>query len=170
MGFRLIAIGIMGLFLTGVFFAFAADPKSKQELKTMSQVNHPITKSEEEWKSLLNPEVYSILREKGTERAFTGKYYNNRDTGHYHCAGCGALLFSSQTKYNSGSGWPSFWNAADPNAIKYIEDTTLGMTRIEVQCAKCGGHLGHVFEDGPLPTGKRYCINSASMQFTPLKK
>lgn len=122
-------------------------------------------KTEEEWRKELNPEQYHVLREKGTERAFTGELYQNHDDGTYHCAGCGALLFQSDTKYESGSGWPSFYNPADSDAVETHEDTSFGMRRIEVTCARCGGHLGHVFPDGPRPTGLRYCINSASLAF-----
>ena len=107
------------------------------------------------------------MREGGTERAFTGEYESNKADGEYLCAGCGTELFDSTTKYNSGSGWPSFYAPADAAAIDEHSDTSYGMTRTEVRCAKCGGHLGHVFPDGPQPTGLRYCINSASMQFKP---
>ncbi len=122
-----------------------------------------IVKSNEEWKKILTPEQYEILREKGTEPAFTGKYYKNKETGMYLCAACGAVLFSSTTKYESGSGWPSFYKPEDNVATD--RDVSHGMVRTEVHCAKCGGHLGHVFEDGPDPTGLRYCINSASLKF-----
>ena len=122
-------------------------------------------KSEAEWKETLTPEQYRILREKGTERAFTGKYWNHKEDGSYACAGCGEVLFTSGTKFDSHCGWPSFWDAADPGKIEMKEDTSFGMHRIEVVCRRCGGHLGHVFDDGPAPTGQRYCINSASIQF-----
>lgn len=122
-------------------------------------------KTEEEWRQELTPEQYHVLREKGTERAFTGALYQNHEDGTYHCAGCGALLFQSDTKYESGSGWPSFYNPADSDAVETHEDNSFGMRRIEVTCARCGGHLGHVFLDGPRPTGLRYCINSASLKF-----
>lgn len=122
-------------------------------------------KTEAEWRKELTPEQYHVLREKGTERAFTGALYQNHEDGRYHCAGCGALLFESDTKYESGSGWPSFYNPADSEAVETHEDTSFGMRRIEVTCARCGGHLGHVFPDGPRPTGLRYCINSASLAF-----
>lgn len=122
-------------------------------------------KTESEWRQELTPEQYHVLREKGTERAFTGALYQNHEDGSYHCAGCGALLFQSDTKYESGSGWPSFYNPADSDAVETHEDTSFGMRRIEVTCARCGGHLGHVFPDGPRPTGLRYCINSASLAF-----
>ena len=124
-----------------------------------------ITRSEEEWRIALDPESYYVLREKGTERPFTGKYYKNNDEGTYVCKACGTSLFTSQTKYDSGCGWPSFYDALDKGAIETTVDRSHGMNRTEITCAKCGGHLGHVFEDGPNPTGLRYCINSLSLDF-----
>ena len=118
-----------------------------------------------EWKKKLTPEQYRILREKGTEGAFTGALLNEKGDGTYRCAGCGGELFDSNTKYDSGSGWPSFFQAISPDSVKLEDDHSHGMHRIEVTCATCGGHLGHVFDDGPGPTGKRYCINSASLDF-----
>lgn len=122
-------------------------------------------KSEKKWKQDLTPEEYRILRDCGTEPAFTGKYYQHKETGIYVCAGCGTELFSSDTKYDSGSGWPSFYAPVGKNTIKEVEDTTFGMRRIEIKCAKCDGHLGHVFPDGPKQTGLRYCVNSVSLEF-----
>ena len=124
-----------------------------------------IDRTEAEWRALLTPEQYRILREKETERPFTGLLTQNHDTGNYHCAGCGALLFLSGAKFDSGCGWPSFTLPADSTSVVEHEDSSFGMRRIEVTCARCGGHLGHVFPDGPRPTGLRYCINSASLTF-----
>lgn len=122
---------------------------------------------EAEWREKLSPEQYHILRQAGTERAFTGKYEKNKDAGLYKCAGCGAPLFSSDTKYDSGSGWPSYYQPVEDAAVEEISDRSHGMARTEVRCARCEGHLGHVFPDGPAPTGLRYCINSASLDFDP---
>lgn len=124
-----------------------------------------IEKSDAEWKRLLTADQYRVLREKGTELAFTGKYYKTDADGNYHCGGCGSLLFTSKEKYHSGSGWPSFYAPADNDRVVVRKDHSHGMVRDEVLCAACGGHLGHVFEDGPRPTGLRYCINSVSLDF-----
>ncbi len=124
-----------------------------------------ITKPDSEWKKVLSDEQYHVLREKGTERAFTGKLYENREEGMYYCAGCGNPVFSSETKFDSGTGWPSFYAPVSDKNIYLEEDKSFGMRRTEVVCSRCGGHLGHVFDDGPDPTGLRYCINSCSLSF-----
>jgi peptide-methionine (R)-S-oxide reductase len=129
-----------------------------------------ITKSNEDWRKVLSPVQFNILREKGTERPFTGEYDKFYEEGTYYCAACGTELFSSKTKYNSGCGWPAFYEPAVNKNITEKKDYSHGMVRIEVMCAKCGGHLGHVFEDGPEPTGLRYCINSGALQFEEGKK
>ncbi len=133
---------------------------------TESAKPEKVNLSDAEWREKLTPEQYRILREKGTERPYTGALTENHETGNYHCAGCGALLFLSGAKFESGCGWPSFVIPAESKAIDEHEDNTFGMRRVEVTCARCGGHLGHVFPDGPGPTGLRYCINSASLTFT----
>ena len=120
---------------------------------------------EEEWKEILGEDKFRVLRKKGTEPPFTGKLLNNKEKGSYVCAGCGNTLFSSDTKFDSGSGWPSFWDVISSDSVELKADYSFGMKRIEVLCASCGGHLGHVFEDGPKPTGKRYCINSIRLDF-----
>jgi len=136
----------------------------------MSEVsNTKIQKSDAEWREQLSPEQYRILRQAGTERAFTGPFWNSKEKGLYRCAGCGEELFVSDTKFDSGCGWPSYFEPVKPGVVDEFRDTTHGMVRTEVRCANCGGHLGHVFPDGPQPTGLRYCINGHSMTFEPLK-
>ncbi|MGZ4787431.1 MAG: peptide-methionine (R)-S-oxide reductase MsrB [Terriglobales bacterium] len=129
-----------------------------------------IDKTEEEWRRELTPEQYQVLREKGTERAFTGEYWDTHTPGKYLCAGCGQELFTSDTKFDSHCGWPSYYEPANSDVVEEHEDLSFGMRRVEVTCSRCGGHLGHVFPDGPRPTGLRYCINSASIKLDPKEK
>ena len=140
----------------------------------MSEANEttfdPIERSDDEWREMLTPEQYRVLREKGTEYPFTGQYWNHHAVGAYTCAACGQELFASGTKFESGCGWPSFYDALDQGSVRFVEDISHGMRRTEVVCSRCGGHLGHVFDDGPRPTGQRYCINSTSLNFRQAEK
>jgi peptide-methionine (R)-S-oxide reductase len=129
----------------------------------------PVVLSDAEWQKRLAPESYRVLRKKGTEIAFTGKYWNEHAKGTYVCAGCGLELFSSATKFDSGTGWPSFWQPLAKTHLREVPDSALGMVYTEIRCARCDGHLGHVFDDGPEPTGLRYCMNSAALKFIPAK-
>jgi peptide-methionine (R)-S-oxide reductase len=137
------------------------------QTNTQNQNDRPrVEKTDGEWREQLTPTQYEVLRGHGTERAFTGKYFDEKSSGTYRCAGCGADLFTSETKFDSGTGWPSFTEPADRAKVELVDDFSYGMHRIEVNCAACGGHLGHVFPDGPGKTGERYCINSCSLELS----
>lgn len=131
---------------------------------------YPVVQTEEQWRQQLTDAEFNVLREAGTERAFTGEFWDNKKKGIYTCGGCGLPLFDSATKFRSGTGWPSYYQPIKNENVKEIVDTSYGMRRVEVVCARCGGHLGHVFEDGPKPTGLRYCLNSVSLDFVPREK
>ncbi len=165
------------LFVAAVFFSCSStsqknslQSQSKPVMARSGDTIVPIKKSEAMWKSELSPEAFWVLREHGTERPFTGKWLANKKDGQYVCAACGYPLFSSKAKFDTECGWPSFYESLDKSHVKEIVDNSHGMHRIEIRCARCGGHLGHVFNDGPKPTGMRYCINSVSLDFVPAKK
>ncbi|KGO89857.1 peptide-methionine (R)-S-oxide reductase MsrB [Flavobacterium suncheonense] len=158
---------IVLLFVLGLFISCNAQEKKKA---TQPATTNAMPKTENEWKARLTPEQYEVLREKGTERPFTGEYWKHFEKGMYVCAACGNPLFTSDAKFDSECGWPSF-DQAIKGSVNYHNDSSFGMERIEVTCAKCGGHLGHVFDDGPVQTtGKRFCTNSVSIKFIPAKK
>lgn len=153
----------LGFLLISTLGACQSGPDEKE--KAESSMHYKLHKTEAEWRKELSPEAYKVLREKGTERAFSGKYNDFKKKGVYACAGCGQELFSSETKFDSGTGWPSFFQPISKEAVAEETDTEYGMVRTEVLCSNCGGHLGHVFDDGPKPTGLRYCLNSVSLNF-----
>jgi peptide-methionine (R)-S-oxide reductase len=158
----MIKVSLVISLLAGIILtACSQSTKNKAKEEPVFEVR----KTDAEWKAQLTPMQYNVLRKKGTEQAFTGEYWNNHAHGKYYCAACRAVLFSSDTKFESGTGWPSFYKPIRDNAVTILNDPSHGMLRDEVVCSRCGGHLGHVFPDGPKPTGLRYCLNSAALKF-----
>jgi peptide-methionine (R)-S-oxide reductase len=165
--FRIFRIVIL-LALTFIFY-FASGQEKNENNRETKKMEKKVVKTDKEWRKVLNEKQYYILREAGTEAPFTGEFYKHDEKGNYYCAGCGSRLFTSDTKYASGCGWPSFYEAYDEGNVVEKLDTSHGMIRTEIRCARCDGHLGHVFNDGPEPTGLRYCINSAALTFKPIE-